>query len=342
MFGRECASEFVTPTMLVAWMGELNDGFRSYSRGMARRSFDRNMHQITSVAMGTMVSIEVVADLPAAVVRPALERALDWFSLVEKACSRFDAGSELQQLCAHVGTPVPLSPLLFELLRFSLALARETRGAFDPTVGARLESQGFNLHYLTGEIISSGVPVATNVSYKEVKLDTKRKTVTLRRPLLVDLGGVAKGFAVDLAARELSEFDGFCVEAGGDLFVGGRSPQGKHWQIGVQHPREPGTVFCTINVSNQAVCTSGDYERPAPDGGGHHLIDPRTGRSPDALVSATVIASTCLIADALSTTAFVLGPTAGMQLLERHDVEGMLITSSGETYSTSGFTGLLT
>ena len=291
--------------------------------------------------MGTMVSIEVVSQRPEAEIQPVVDRALGWFRTVEKTCSRFDAGSELQQLCARVGAPVSVSPLLFEVLRFSLALARETRGAFDPTVGMRLESRGFNRHYLTGEVISSGVPMDTKVSYQDVKLDSTRKAVTLRRPLVLDLGGVAKGFAIDLAARELSQFDGFCVEAGGDLFVGGRGPQGENWQIGVQHPREPGAVFCVINVSNQAVCTSGDYERPAPDGVGHHLIDPRTGRSPDVLVSATAIAPTAFLADGLSTTALVLGPTAGVRLLAKHDVEGVLITSSGETHVTSGFARLV-
>jgi len=299
------------------------------------------MHKITSVAMGTMVSIEVVSKGPEPEIRAAVERALGWFRTVEKTCSRFDAESELQQLCTHVGAPVSVSPLLFEVLRFSLALAQATRGAFDPTVGMSMESRGFNRHYLTGEIISSGGPVDINVSYKDVKLDSRRKAVTLRRPLVLDLGGVAKGFAIDLAARELAEIDGFCVEAGGDLFVGGRGPQGGNWQIGVQHPREPGAVFCVINVSNQAVCTSGDYERAAPNGGGHHLIDPRTGRSPDALISATAIASSALLADGLSTTAVVLGPTAGVRLLEEHDAEGVFVTSAGDPYMTSGFTRLL-
>ena len=158
---------------------------------------------------------------------------------------------------------------------------------------------------------------------------------------MLDLGGVAKGFAVDLAARELSVFDGFCVDADGDLFVGGRGPHGENWQIGVQHPRDPGAVFCVVNVSNQAVCTSGDYERPAPSGTGHHLVDPRTGQSPNALVSVTAIAPTALLADGLSTTAVILGPAAGVRLLERHEAQGVLVTSTGATHVTSGFGRLL-
>ncbi len=94
--------------------------------------------------MGTVVSIEV--DAP----EPAVQRAFEWFHRIEAHCSRFDATSELRQLTA--GRRTPVSPILFEAVRFALMVAEETDGAFDPTVGGRMVAHGFNRHYLTGEV----------------------------------------------------------------------------------------------------------------------------------------------------------------------------------------------
>jgi len=96
-------------------------------------------------------------------------------------------------------------------------------------------------------------------------------------------------------------------------------------------------VIATLRVSDAAVCTSGDYERAAPDGhDGHHILDARSGTSPDAVASATVIAPTAMAADALATAAFVLGPRAGIDLLEREGVDGLIVTPTLDRYETRG------
>jgi len=285
-----------------------------------------------AVAMDTLVSIEVVG---AAAAGPAVARALGWFGRVEDVCSRFDPGSELRRLCARVGEPVPASPVLFEAVRFALALAARTRGAFDPTVGAALAARGFDRHYATGERFPVAAPAGA-ATYRDVRLDAARRTITLRRPLVLDLGAVAKGLAIDLAARELGAFDGFCVDAGGDLLVAGRTAQGRPWRVGVRHPRDGRALACALDVGAGAVCTSGDYERRTPDGAQHHLLDPRTGASAGALASATVIAPTAMAADGLATAAFVLGPERGLRLLHREGVEGVLIDPTGGQRLTDG------
>jgi len=162
---------------------------------------------------------------------------------------------------------------------------------------------------------------------------------------LLDLGAVAKGMAMDLAARELEAFPNYLIEAGGDVCVRGHNARGEAWQIGIQHPREPDAMFATLAITDAAVCTSGDYERPAPEGnevrevskGEHHLLDPHAGRSPRTIISATVIAPTAMAADALSTAAFVLGPEAGIAFLERQGVAGLLVTPALKPYTTEGF-----
>jgi thiamine biosynthesis lipoprotein len=203
-----------------------------------------------------------------------------------------------------------------------------------------MEARGFNREYRTGRTVESPLPHDRSVSYRDVHVDTDRHTVTLDRPLTLDLGGIAKGLAVDAAARELHPFGDFAIDAGGDLYLGGRNPRGQRWSVGIRHPRLEGQLIDSLRVSDNAVCTSGDYERPAPGGAdGHHLLDPRTGVSPDAVASVTVVASSAMLADALGTAAFVLGPAEGLELFERHGVEGLIVTPALERYETPGLRG---
>ncbi len=295
----------------------------------------------TAALMGTIVTIHVVGHgMDAAQIRErdeAVERAFEWFRSVEACCTRFDPASELMQLTGQVGVPVAVSPMLCEALQFALALAEETGGAFDPTVGHAMETRGFNREHHTGTIVSTRLDHDGPVSYRDVEVDIERQTITLRRPLVLDLGAVAKGLAIDMAARELRPFEHFAVDAGGDLYLGGCNPAGAPWSIGIRHPRREGEVIESIRVSNQAVCTSGDYERRIPgEAAGHHIIDPLTGGSANAVASVTVVAATAMLADALSTAAFVLGPVDALPLFARTGVNGLIVSTTLERYATPG------
>ena len=275
----------------------------------------------TEAVMGTIVSIEIDAPDDAA------ERAFEWFRLVEAHCSRFDATSELRQLTSGQRTPV--SPILFEAVRFALMVAEETGGAFDPTVGGRMAARGFNRHYLTGEVTDTPAS-GDDVSFHDVELDARDRSILLRRPLTLDLGAVAKGMAVDAAARELQPYRNFAIDAGGDLYLSGYNPQGKPWSAGIRHPRVPGDLLDCFPISDRAVCTSGDYER------GQHILDPRRGEAATGIASATVIAPSALLADALATAAFVLDPQESIKLLTRMSVEGLILTAGLELFRTPG------
>lgn len=267
----------------------------------------------TEVLMGTMVTIHVVA--PGT--EDAIERAFGWFREIEARCTRFDEESELMQLSTRVGEPVPASAILFEAVRFALSVAEDTSGAFDPTLGRVMASRRKPLEPL-------------EPGYKHIHLDPDRQTITLLRPLTLDLGAVAKGLAVDAAARELAPLEDFAIDAGGDLYLGGRNPDGVPWSVGIRHPRGDDGLIDAIRVSDKAVCTSGDYER------GQHILDPRTGSPATAAASVTVVAPSAMLADALATAAFVLGPVDGIRLLERHGVEGMIVTPDLERHETAG------
>lgn len=290
----------------------------------------------TIAMMGTAVTFEAVRHPRRAAPidpEPPIERAIEWFRRVEASCSRFEAASDVRQLAERVGEPIVVSPILFEAVQFALAVAEESRGAFDPTIGADLEARGFNHEYRTGAEVRSGVAPDARVSYRDVVLDAEQRTITLRRPLLLDLGGVAKGLAVDLASRELAPLEDFAIDAGGDLFLSGHNAADEPWVIGIRHPREEGRLIVTLRLTNCAVCTSGDYARLNERG--HHLLDARTRRPASAIASLTVIAPTAMVADALGTAAFALGPEDGVRFLERHGVEGFGVTPALERFATA-------
>jgi thiamine biosynthesis lipoprotein len=289
----------------------------------------RAAHAFSTISMDTGVNIQVISDQPREIIDGGVTRALQWFDTVERICTRFDPSSEVMQLLGQVGKPVKVSTLLFEVVAFGMDLAEQTDGAFDPTIGASMEQLGFNTNYKTGEAIHTQVD-ARAATFRDVKLDRRARTVLLRRPLILDVNAICKGLAIDLAAQELREFDDFSVEAGGDLLVRGHNAAGEPWHIGIQHPRAAGLLSETLDITDAAVCTSGDYERRAgPDQSAGHILDARTGRSVDDLASVTVVAPTAMAADGLSTAAMILGRERGMQFLEDQGVGGLLIAPDG-------------
>lgn len=288
---------------------------------------------VTSMAMGTVVTIDVVGHddnpEPPAARAAAIDEAFGWFQQVEAACSRFDPQSELSHLVAHVGTPVPVGDILFSALQFACALAEETDGAFDPAVGRAMERAGFDRHYVTGAPVAHA-GAANDASFRDIEVDAATRTITLHRPLVIDLGAVAKGLAIDLAAQALAPFEHFAIDAGGDLYLGGLNHEHAPWTVGIRHPRQDGAIIESIAVSNAAVCTSGDYER------GRHLLDPLSCSPANAVASATTIAPTAMLADGVSTAAFVLGAEDGLPLFERLNLDGLLITPDLRRHATAG------
>ena len=306
-----------------------------------------NTNYVRSVAlMGTVVTIGVVVratDSESTRIREeAVERAFDWFERVEECCSRFDEQSEAIRLAGQPGVAVPVSTTLYEAVQLALAMAEVSLGALDPTVGYAMENRGFNQEYRTRRTVRTELESHGPVSYRDIRLDPERRTITLLRPLILDLGAVAKGMAIDLAVRELQSLGNFVVDAGGDLYACGCDPRGEQWSIGIKHPRRPNELIEFLLVSGRAVCTSGDYARLSPmEGGGHHILDPRTGASPRHVASVTVVADTAMLADAVATAAFVLGPSDGIDLCERLGVDGLIYSGSLgsdslERYATKG------
>jgi thiamine biosynthesis lipoprotein len=298
---------------------------------------------LSTASMGTVVTIHIVGGGSAsdrAAHHRAAERALGWFREVERVCSRFQPSSEVSALSSRVGEPVCVSPMLFAATHFALAVAEETDGAFDPTLGSVLEAAGFNHEHRSGWPVRIA-PASNGATFRDLELDVDARTVTLHRPLLLDLGAVAKGLAIDMAAKELHDdgYENFTIDAGGDLYLAGSNAAGEPWSVGIRHPRQSDALMESLRVSNTAVCTSGDYERRASGDNAaieHHIIDPRTGASASRCASVTTLASSAMIADALGTAAFVLGPISGLALLERHGIDAVIISPELDRVGTPG------
>ena len=153
----------------------------------------------------------------------------------------------------------------------------------------------------------------------------------------LDLGAVAKGLAIDMAAHVLQPYAHFMIDAGGDLFVSACRPDGQAWSVGIRDARGSDGLAATIQVGDRAVCTSGAYaRRDSANPDVHHILDPRVGTSPLQVMSVTVVAPTAMLADAVSTAAFVLGAAEGLRLFERLGVDGLVVTASLEFVATPG------
>ncbi|NOU68639.1 FAD:protein FMN transferase [Paenibacillus sp. LMG 31461] len=280
----------------------------------------------SKLMMDTVIEIKVVTSLSLPKVEPLIEQAFAAFRNVELACSRFTSDSELMKASQQIRTHVQISSWLFQPLKFALEMAEWTQGIFDPTIGKTMEAYGFNRHYLTGETNSN--VAADNATFRDIVLRDHDRTMYLHKPLLIDLGAVAKGFAIDLASQILSNFPGFIINAGGDLYAGGVDETGHAWRIGIQHPAYKDHIIDTIEVSNEAVCTSGGYERKSKVREDiHHIIIPKSKQSPHELISCSIVAPYAMMADVFSTVVYLYGLDQGRSLINDLQLKGILITS---------------
>jgi thiamine biosynthesis lipoprotein len=157
----------------------------------------------------------------------------------------------------------------------------------------------------------------------------------------IHLGGIGKGYAVDRAASILRRrgLGAFMVQSGGDIYAAGLK-DGRPWRLGIQDPRGPANQhFAELDLSDGTFSTSGDYERAFLKDGRryHHILDPATGEPARGARSVTIVTTRAVLADGLSTGVFVLGPAAGMALIERvPDVEGVIVSDTNEVLISSG------
>lgn len=262
---------------------------------------------------------------------------------LESLLSSYRADSDVSRINRHAGKDgVPVSPDTFEVTKEALRVAELTDGAFDPTVGALAEvwgPSGERAVVPTKEEVESRLAF---VGYRGVVLDEEGPRIGLAREgMSLNLGGVAKGYIAERAAEELKArgVTRGIVRAGGDMVV--FQDNGAPFTIGIKHPRKGGLIG-ELYLENGTAPTSGDYERFFEKDGVryHHILDPRTGFPARGTQAVTLAAQDPTTADALATGVFVMGPTRGMELIERLEgVEGLIVDEDGVVRVSSGFKG---
>lgn len=305
-------------------------------------------YEDTRLLMDTVVQIMVYFPEGAsgeARAKKALEAGFGAMARVDALMNAYLPGSDVYRINAEAGSGnwVTVSPETLKVVQRALWFAELSGGAFDPTVLPLVRVWGFGTkpHVPTSVELEHARSL---VNWKDVELDPATSAVRLKRPGMgLDLGAIAKGFAVDLAARALRDAGAKVgiINAGGNVYVLGRRPDGGKWRVGIRNPRDPGTHVAVLELEDQAAVTSGDYERFFIEDGKryHHILDPKTGFPAQGARSVTVVLpckgawttdNPSMDADALSTMLFVLGPAKAVEFANAHGVGVVLVDERGE------------
>ncbi|MGD8429864.1 MAG: FAD:protein FMN transferase [Ectothiorhodospiraceae bacterium] len=272
--------------------------------------------------------------------RRAADAALEVLRQVNRTMSPYRADSDLSRINDQAADhPVAAAPPVVDVIRRSLDVSRMTHGAFDITFASVGYLYDYRAHkHPDRTTIERKLPA---IDYHHVVVDGDAGTVRFTRPgVRIDLGGIAKGYAVEHAVarmRELGIRHGQ-VTAGGDTrLLGDR--RGRPWIIGIQDPRDKKAVVARIPAEDEAVSTSGDYERYFEEDGirYHHIIDPQSGDSARTVHSVTIIGPNATFTDAFSTSVFVLGVNKGLAFIDdQPDYEAVIVDNHGRMHFSRG------
>lgn len=276
----------------------------------------------------------------------ALSAAYEEAARLEAMLDRHRAGSDVAAINAQAGQqPVSVTEETFSIIRLALDVGRITGGAFDITVAPLLELWGFGTGETRVPTPQELAEVLPLVDFTKVRIDEEARRVFLEgEGIQLDLGGIAKGYIVDQAIDVLRQkgITSASVDAGGDIRVIGEKPDGSPWRIGIRNPRERRELVAVIELRDQAIVTSGDYERFFMHEGEryHHILDPDTGLPARGVISVTIVANDAFTADAYSTAVFVLGLERGLALVESMPgVDAIIITDDEQMHLSSGLEG---
>ena len=296
------------------------------------------------VAMGSDLRVSAQAE-DSTSARAAIDAVFAEFERLDASMSVWRSGSDVLRINAAAGEhPVVVSADVRAAVSVAREISEWTDGKFDITFGPLADIWKFDTQNQDNSVpdapsIRQRLPL---INYRDIEVDDRAGTVFLRRKgMRMHLGGIGKGYAVERSADILRRagLRDFIIQAGGDLYVGGLK-DGRPWRLGINDPRGPaGRRVATVALSDGTFSTSGDYARSFMKDGVryHHILDPATGEPARGCRSVTIVADRPSIADGLSTGVFVLGPEAGMALIERlPQVEGVIVTGKNEVLVSTG------
>jgi thiamine biosynthesis lipoprotein len=293
---------------------------------------------LAGATMGTTWSARMA--LPAGcsdqAARMAIQAALDE---VVAQMSTWEVGSDISLFNQAGPGWRELPDAFFHVLRHAMALAQDSAGAYDPTVGPLVNAWGFGPHQRAFEPPSPAAIDAARLrcGWQRVALDTARQAAFQPGGAYLDLSSIAKGYGVDRAAMALDALGitQYLVEVGGELRARGKRPDGQPWRVAVEVPDASDDHALALPLEDRSIATSGDYRRHAGSGEARyaHTIDPRTGQPVrNNVASVSVMHPVCMQADALATVLTVLGETDGLAYARRHDLAALFILRDADAY----------
>jgi thiamine biosynthesis lipoprotein len=289
--------------------------------------------------MGTAIRVELWCD-DRRQGEAATAAVMDEMHRIDRCMSPHKPSSELSRINREAARQaVPLSDEMYRLVELAIGFSRLSAGAFDITYAA--VGQLYDYRRRVRPEPAALAAARQFIGWQQLELDAQSRCLRFAREgVRIDLGGFAKGHAVDNAAALLKRrgIAHAIVSAGGDSRVIG-DRRGRPWSVAIRDPRRAGEVVAVLPLEDVSISTSGDYERYFDDGAErvHHLIDPSTGRSPNTVHSVTILAPDGLTSEALSKTVFVLGVERGLALVEGlPGIDAVVVDAQGELHASSG------
>ncbi len=288
----------------------------------------------TRLLLGTYVSITCLS-AQGLETNLILDSAFAQIEKLEKVFSPTLPASEIFQINRRLHKQTfQLSPSTFFVTQKAMEIARVSQGAFDITISPLT---AFWKNCVAQNKLPQKAELAAvlkNIGYRHLTLSPQERTIQIKNPAVkIDLGGIAKGYIVDQIAQMLRDNKNIAhaiIDAGGDMYCLGKNIKGRPWQIGIKHPKNKNEILDVLSLTDMAVATSGNYERFFKVKGKQysHIIHPQTGFPVSSIVSVTIIAPSCLMADGIATAVTVLDKKKGLALIARiAEVEGMIISS---------------
>lgn len=304
---------------------------------LSAQSGEEHLFEVSATKYLLGTEVEMVAVHPdLGQCKEALYNAFQEINRIENLLSSHKKDSEISKINSEAAiTPVKVSAETFAIIKRAIAYSKKFDGMFDISIGPITELWGFNddkeITIPQKEKLNSLLKV---VDYKNVILNDQHTTVSFAvKGMKLDLGGIAKGYAIDKAAELLKQqgIQRFLINAGGDIYASGLKSNNKKWRVGIKHPRKPHALLAAFELNDFAVATSGDYERYAEINGKryHHIINPRTGFPSNFCQSVTVFAPTAEEADVWATYLFVIGVNNYKNNRADSSVPAIFVDSSG-------------
>lgn len=301
------------------------------------KTYDR-----TLLLMGSRFSITVVAKDQEEGNR-YIDLAIDEIKRIENLISSWNVNSQTTAINKLAGVePLVVDQELFTLIERCKQISELTQGAFDISFGSIDKTIWHFDGKMTALPDSATAKAAVRlINYKNIILDKANSSVFLKeKGMRIGFGAIGKGYAAERAKAKLLEagLASGIINAGGDLAVWGSQPDGSPWTVGIANPEQADHAFSWLEVNDQAVVTSGNYEKFVEIKGKRysHIIDPRTGFPVSGLKSVTIICPNAELADALATSVFVLGVEVGIDLIDQlNGVECLIIDESNQLFASA-------